>query len=228
MSKEIEMLGKKFGRLTVKKMFGERIAGRHPKWICKCDCGNESIKTSVALRSGREPSCGCAAKEFQRKKHSIVNQRFGKLFVLEAMPESDKKRNILWKCKCDCGNYAVVGTGNLQSGKTQSCGCFYKQSRYENIKHGHARAKKTSPTYVSWASMITRCTNKKAKNYKYYGEIGVTVCERWMSFENFLFDMGERPHGMTLDRIDPHGNYEFSNCRWADWDTQKSNKRNKK
>lgn len=72
-----------------------------------------------------------------------------------------------------------------------------------------------TPTFVAWSSMLARCTNRKAKDYPRYGGRGITICERWRSFENFLADMGERPEGMTLDRERQDGNYEPGNCRWA-------------
>lgn len=91
------------------------------------------------------------------------------------------------------------------------------------IKHGH-RVKRT-PTYYSWASMKKRCTNPNEENYYLYGGRGITFCKQWDLFTNFLNDMGERPYGKTLDRIDPNGNYEPSNCRWATNLQQGRNKR---
>lgn len=76
--------------------------------------------------------------------------------------------------------------------------------------------------------MVDRCTNPKHGYYEYYGARGITVCDRWRNYENFLADMGERPEGTTLDRIDNDGNYEPGNCRWATWDEQGANKRKPK
>lgn len=92
-------------------------------------------------------------------------------------------------------------------------------------KHGHSSGT-FSPEYHSWVSMKVRCYNKNRRSYKHYGAKGVTVCDRWVhSFENFYKDMGARPEGKTLDRIDVYGNYEPSNCRWADSVTQARNSR---
>lgn len=88
----------------------------------------------------------------------------------------------------------------------------------------HGQSHRTR-TYVSWDSMIQRCTNPKTKNWRWYGAMGVAVCDRWRKFANFYEDMGDRPEGMTLDRINPAGNYEPGNCRWADSLTQGRNKR---
>lgn len=89
--------------------------------------------------------------------------------------------------------------------------------------HGHACTGKRSGTYISWQSMLRRVRNPDAAGARYYRH--VTVCERWLLFDNFLEDMGERPENCTLDRIDPSGNYEPSNCRWTDWSTQIRNRR---
>ncbi len=86
---------------------------------------------------------------------------------------------------------------------------------------------KRSAEKHTWYAMMTRCFNEKSDHYKWYGARGITVCERWKSFENFLEDMGERPQGKTLDRIDVNGNYEPDNCRWADRQAQRVNSRTK-
>jgi hypothetical protein len=91
--------------------------------------------------------------------------------------------------------------------------------------HGHAIRAGRSATYRAWESMLGRCQRPTAGGYEFYGGRGITVCERWQSFDAFLSDMGERPDGMTLDRIDPNGHYEHGNCRWASRATQDVNKR---
>lgn len=92
---------------------------------------------------------------------------------------------------------------------------------------GHGSGVRT-PTYNTWRAMIYRCTQKSHIAYKNYGGRGIKVCDEWRKFSNFLRDMGERPQNKTLDRIDPNGNYEPSNCRWATPKQQARNKRKKK
>ncbi len=94
-----------------------------------------------------------------------------------------------------------------------------------SMRHGHARETGSSPTYTSWENMIARCYNSNSPHYVNYGGRGITVCDRWRDFRNFLADMGERPDGFTLDRVNVDGNYQHSNCRWATRSQQQRNRR---
>jgi hypothetical protein len=151
-----------------------------------------------------------------------VGDRFGKLVVLGITREPNCRGHLIANCftQCDCGAFKMIWKHNLTTGHTTSCGCAKVEFGRTKRTHGHSRADigKQSRTYKSWASMKDR--SGKASGYEH-----VSVCERWQSFENFLADMGERPEGLTLDRIDPEGNYEMSNCRWATKSEQAYNRR---
>jgi len=130
--------------------------------------------------------------------------------------------NRAWQCRCDCGTVVRVSASALSRGKKKSCGCLKASSaRARNLKHGM----EGTPTYNTWAAMLQRCHNTRSSAYKLYGALGVSVCSRWATFNNFLLDMGIRPEGQTLDRINPFGNYEPENCRWATKSQQATNTR---
>jgi hypothetical protein len=156
-----------------------------------------------------------------------VGDRFGKLTAIQ-QTEIKKWHRYAWLFKCDCGVDvisvpSVVCRGDVN---TKSCGCG-RIATLKRImfKHGHTLGKTTSPTYNSWRGMLDRCTSESHKDFIYYGARGIKVCERWLKFENFFADMGERPKGRTIDRIDGNGQYELANCRWATSLEQRHNTR---
>ena len=149
-----------------------------------------------------------------------TGQRFGRLLVLEEAGRNQLKK-VLWKCRCDCNNVVLRTAGDLVTGNSVSCGCYLKE---RITKHGGWK----NASYNTWRAMMRRCYKPHDKDYPRYGGVGVTVCVRWHEYIKFAEDMGEPVGAETLDRIDPYGNYEPSNCRWASLPTQARNIRVRK
>jgi hypothetical protein len=146
----------------------------------------------------------------------LENQRFGRLTATEY------QGHRRWLCVCDCGNAKIIEGYSIRNGLTQSCGCLHKERNSAvHYKHGKCFTR----TYKSWATMIQRCTNPNSPRYFDWGGRGITVCDRWRDFRNFLDDMGECPPKLTIERIDNNGNYEPTNCHWV---TQAVNNQNKR
>lgn len=149
-----------------------------------------------------------------------IGDKFNKLTVIELVGKTPNY-NKLFKCLCDCGNIKIVPQNRLVTGNTKSCGCLKKERL---TKHGLSRTK----LYDIHQHMLARCYNPNSKNYEKYGRYGIAVCDEWKNengFVNFYeWSMANGySEGLTIDRIDTYGNYEPSNCRWTDYETQNTN-----
>lgn len=164
------------------------------------------------------------------KFRSLTGNKFGKLLVVALSTHRDLKKNCYWICRCECGTLCLACSERLISNQKKSCGCLVKETsarlvRSMNTTHGDARNGKISTEHKAWTSMRQRCNCQTHKFYLRYGGRGITICERWSKFENFLSDMGRKPSPhLTLDRIDNEGNYEPNNCRWASYSQQQNNR----
>ncbi len=162
-----------------------------------------------------------------RAKHAPikVGDRFGRLVVTDSA-EPTATHDKRWTCVCDCGAYKVVRDAELKRGGARSCGCLMRDINRaivtaRNTTHGKSKSR----IYVIWQGMHDRCSDSSHKDFKNYGGRGITVCERWSSFENFLSDMGDPKPGESLDREDNELGYGPSNCRWVTREVQSRNKR---
>lgn len=163
------------------------------------------------------------------KRTSLVGLRFNRLLITGKNVDRSGK-NTYWNYVCDCGAVGATSTQRLKAGQI-SCGCHTREAiGSRSFKHGHTVGRMQTPTYRCYRAMIARCIYPSQVHYPDYGGRGIKVCDRWLNgdggltgFECFLADMGERPRGLTIDRIDNDGNYEPGNCRWV---TQKENCRN--
>lgn len=152
----------------------------------------------------------------------MIGYKFNRLTVIEEVDRIHPKRPM-YACKCDCGKMKNVEGRRLREGTIKSCGCLSKElTRIRSITHGMT----DSSEYKTWCGIKRRCLNENDKRYPEYGGRGIKICDSWSnSFQSFFHDMGEKPEGYSIERIDVNGNYEKSNCKWIKLSSQASNKR---
>jgi len=157
-----------------------------------------------------------------RRMKDLTGQVFGKL-TADSFSHKDSGNNAMWLWLCDCGKSKVIRGSEVARGQTKSCGCLVAENTVKrNTKHGMARTR----VYKVWISMKTRCYKKDDKYYHLYGGRGISICDRWLTFENFLSDMGEPKRGQSIERRNNNLNYNADNCKWASSKEQQQNKSN--
>lgn len=181
-------------------------------WVFRCKCGREFEAGSSAVKRGRRVCASC--RTYGRFK-DLTGNTFGRMLVIERVGSDNS--DAMWKTKCtECDKTFTHRTEKLKLIKY--CPCMVGKG---GIKHGHTKhGGWRTPTYTSWDAMMARCYHPSYPKKEYYSEKGIRVCERWHDFQNFLADMGERPEGTTLGRIDHNKNYSPDNCRWETWKEQ--------
>ncbi|MFI7073581.1 hypothetical protein [Micromonospora sediminicola] len=189
-------------------------------------CGPSTVQRAV-----KRHEIDTRAEQRAAKIAPLIGRRFGALTVREEAPPVARSGNLQVRADCDCGGSKVISILKLEQRLPgwDHCGCQSK-ARWSavgksNREHGHRRPT-PSPTYRSWQAMRDRCYRPSTNGYASFGGRGIEVCDRWRdNFGAFLHDMGERPEGMTLDRINVDGNYTPDNCRWATPSQQIANRR---
>jgi len=133
--------------------------------------------------------------------------RYGDLVLMEKLPER-WRGNVVGLWKCDCGEEKRLPMARVRAGQAKSCGC-------KRTKHGECKRGVNSPEYVAWIAMRARCSAKQGRDHEAYSARGISICERWASFDNFLNDMGRKPSPQhSLGRIDNNLGYSPRNCQW--------------
>lgn len=211
-----DLLGKKFGRLTVISYDGNDKY-QHRLWKCQCECGNYVTVSTARLNSGHTKSCGCISRA-----NDLTGKQFGNLTVIKKIGK--KNRSNIWLCRCKCGNEVECYQNNLERGTSTSCGCLRSYYAKQNRNcHGESR----TILYKKWSSIKSRCYNPNAKGYENYGGRGIKMCGEWLKFWNFRewsYTNGYKD-GLTIERKDVDGDYCPENCEWITSLEQQSNKR---
>lgn len=200
-------IGKKFGKFTITGFyFYEK--GRCYQWNCICDCGRDTSGQPSAIRNGKSQQCiVCGTRESKKGSDLTIGERLGMLIVVSRHQDGE------WICQCDCGEIVKREVNKITRAKIPGCNiCAIDRNSLGRITHGDA----SSRLYNVWNAMHQRCINPKQISYKYYGAKGISVCAEWrefIPFKKWAVDRGYKL-GLTIERRNPNGNYEPSNCEW--------------
>jgi len=231
----IPQIGDKFGHLTILAYYYKEHNKQKHMWIhCQCDCGQTYDAPFYDIKRGQNISCGCQCKSSDKFDLGVkIGDKINRLTIMGlCIKDCGTQLKTFAKCRCECGNITDVRLTSIIQNKIKSCGCLRNEEaskRISKMNYKHGMGDLTDRLYRIWCGMKSRCNHKSHESWKDYGGRGIRVCDEWkkdfVSFYNWAINHGYTDD-LSIDRINVNGNYNPSNCRWADAKTQARNKRN--